>query len=69
MNIRMKLILTRPLDDSLEEFLRFRKNSKIRFTNCEPVVIIEEHINEWEKFWKQLNSRPQRKVCMSNYVN
>lgn len=69
MSKRLKLILTRPADDSYEEFVRFRENAKIRFANSEPVVINEELINEWERFWAQLNSRPQRKVCMGSYIN
>ncbi len=72
MSKRLKLILTRPADDSFEEFVRFRENSKIRFANSEPVVIKEELINEWEKFWERINLKPNKKFTigyLSEYLN
>ena len=69
MNKRLKFILTRPADDSLEEFIRFRENAKIRMTKSKPAIIKEDIIKEWEKFWGYINTMPSKKVCAGNYIN
>ena len=66
MSKRLKLILTRPADDSLEEFIRFRENAKFRMTKSKPVIIKEDLIKEWEKFWEYLNKKPSRKIKLDS---
>jgi len=69
MSKRLKLILTRPADDSFEEFVRFRGNAMIRLTSSKPSIIKEDIIKEWGKFWGYINTMPQKKICADNLFN
>ena len=61
MNKRMKLILTRPSDVSLEAFISFRKNTTLKLTKSKTVLTKDDLINEWEKFWEFLKNKPKKK--------
>lgn len=65
----MKLILTRPSDNSLEAFVNFRKNTALKLKDSRTFLIKDDLVNEWEKFWVHINKRSDRKVCMDNFIN
>jgi len=69
MTRRTKLILTRPSDDSLEAFVNFRKNTALKLKERKTVLIKDDLVYEWRKFWASINSTPGRKVCISNFIN
>ena len=69
MNERLKLIMTRPKDDSLEAFVSFRESITLKITKNKTVVIKDDLLNDWEKFWEQINTTAGRKVYMSKSPN
>lgn len=69
MTRRMKLILTRPADDSLEAFENFRRITALKPTQSTTSLLKDELIAEWEKFWDYINKTQKRKTCLSNYLN
>lgn len=69
MNNRLKLIMTRPSDESFEAFVNFRENTMIKRKNSKLVLLKDDLVTEWERFWVYLNTRPKRKVCLNNYIN
>lgn len=69
MSKRLKFILTRPTDDSLEAFENFRKITTLKSTHIKTFLIKDDLENKWEKFWRYLNEIPGKKVCTGNYTN
>ncbi len=69
MTRRMKLILTRPADDSLEAFVTFRKNTAIKLKNGKTVLLRDDLVNEWEKFWEFINIKASKKGNQIIQVN
>ena len=69
MTRRMKLILTRPADDSLEAFENFRKITTLKSTQSKTGLIKDDLVNEWEKFWEFLNIRSNKKGNQIIQVN
>lgn len=69
MTRRMKLIITRPTDDSFEAFENFRRITTLKSTQSKKSLIKDDLVNEWRKFWVHINSTPGRKVCMDNFIN
>lgn len=69
MTRRMKLILTRPADDSLEAFVTFRKNTSLKLKDSRTVLIKDDLVNEWEKFWEFLNIKASKKGNQIIQVN
>lgn len=69
MTRRTKLILTRPSDDSLEAFVNFRKNTALKLKERKTVLIKDDLVNEWRKFWGHINSTPSRKYCIGDFIN
>lgn len=65
----MKLILTRPADDSLEAFEKFRKITTLKLFKSKTNLIKDDLTAEWEKFWDYINKTQKRKTCLSNYLN
>lgn len=61
MTRRMKLILTRPFDDSLEAFENFRKITTLKSTQSKAGLIKDDIAAEWEKFWDFLKIKPAKK--------
>jgi len=69
MTRRMKLILTRPADDSLEAFENFRRITALKSTQSKTGLIKEDLVNEWEKFWEFLNIKASKKGNQVIQVN
>jgi len=69
MTRRMKLILTRPTDDSLEAFENFRKITTLKSTQSKKILIKDDLVNEWEKFLGYIYKTSLRKICIGNYLN
>jgi len=69
MTRRMKLILTRPFDDSLEAFVNFRRGTTIKSAHNQKGLTKDDLVDEWEKFWEYIYTIPGRKICSGNYPN
>mgnify|MGYP001172651999 CR=1 FL=1 len=69
MNQRLRLLLTRPSDESFESYVSFRQNSFFKPKTSKTVLIKDELVNEWKKFWEMMNSSPKRKGRIDNYLN
>lgn len=69
MTRRMKLILTRPIDDSFEAFENFRRITTLKSTQSKTGLIQDDLVTEWEKFWEYINRTQNRKTCLGNYPN
>lgn len=69
MTRRMKLILTRPTDDSLEAFENFRKITKLKSTQSKTDLMKDDLAAEWEKFWRSINERTDRRMCTDRSIN
>lgn len=65
----MKLILTRPSDDSLEAFVNFRWITTIKSIQSKKDLLKDDLVSEWVKFWRYINMMPSRKICSSDYHN
>lgn len=72
MTRRMKLILTRPTDESLESFENFRRITTLKLAKTKTGLIKDDLAVEWEKFWERINSKPKKLFAISNsseYLN
>jgi len=69
MTRRRKLILTRPFDESLEAFISYRNNTVIRSTNSRKIIFKEDLVSDWEKFWRSINERTDRRMCTDRSIN
>jgi len=58
MNRRLKMILTRPNDESFEAFVSFRQNIKLKNRTD---LIKDDLAIEWEKFWEFLKIKSNKK--------
>ena len=50
MTRRFELIMIRPADESFEAFVSYRENTSLKLTNSKKVLLIENLVDEWEKF-------------------
>ena len=72
MTRRMKLILTRPTDDSFEAFENFRRITTLNSIQSKKDLLKDDLVNEWEKFWAKINSKTKKKFYINNlpeYLN
>lgn len=69
MTSRMKLILTRPTDDSLDSYISFRQKTTLRSSHNQKSMVKDDLVDEWKKFWDYINKTQKRKTCLSNYSN
>lgn len=69
MTRRMKLILTRPADDSLEAFENFKRITALKQAHSNTFLIKDDLVNEWEKFWEFLNIKASKKGNQIIQVN
>ncbi|MBE0551673.1 MAG: hypothetical protein IH619_04760 [Ignavibacterium sp.] len=69
MTRRMKLILTRPVDDSLEAFENFRRITALKPAQSKTGLIKDDLVNEWEKFWEFLKIKPDKKYNQIIRIN
>ena len=69
MTERMKLILTRPTDDSLEAFENFRKITTLKSTQSKEGLMKDDLAVEWEKFWRSINERTDKRMCTDRSIN
>lgn len=61
MTRRMKLILTRPTDDSLDAYISFRQKTTLRSSHNQKSMIKDDLVDEWKKFWEFLNIHKKKK--------
>ena len=61
--------MTRPSDESFEAFVDFRENTMIKRKNSKLVLLKDDLITEWERFWEYVYSKPNRKYCIGNQTN
>lgn len=72
MTRRMKLILTRPSDDSLEAFVNFRRITTLNSIQSKRDLLKDDLVNEWEKFWVKINVKAKQKsilITSTAYLN
>ena len=67
MTRRFALIMTRPADESFEAFVSYRENTSLKLTKSKKVLLTEDLVDEWKKFWKKINSKPKKKFTAGNF--